>query len=56
MLDSFSWLCSDFIYAAHIGYFVALTKIADFLRAGVEVNHFFSRRAPYPSTCPYCDL
>ena len=23
---------------AHIGYFVALTKIADFLRAGVEVG------------------
>jgi len=26
------------IVPAHIGYFVPLTKIADFLRAGVEVN------------------
>lgn len=25
-------------FAAHIGYFVPLTKIADFLRAGVEVT------------------
>ena len=24
-------------YTAHVGYFVPLTKIADFLRAGVEV-------------------
>jgi tyrosyl-tRNA synthetase len=27
------------MYEAHIGYFVPLTKIADFLRAGVEVSH-----------------
>jgi hypothetical protein len=27
------WLC-----LAHVGYFVPLTKIADFLRAGVEVR------------------
>jgi tyrosyl-tRNA synthetase len=25
--------------SAHIGYFVPLTKIADFLRAGVEVSN-----------------
>ena len=28
----------SFFYLAHIGYFVALTKIADFLRAGVHVS------------------
>lgn len=28
-------------FAAHIGYFVPLTKIADFLEAGVEVNSSF---------------
>lgn len=26
------------LHTAHIGYFVPLTKIADFLRAGVEVT------------------
>lgn len=30
-----------FFYIAHIGYFVPLTKIADFLRAGVHVSFFF---------------
>jgi tyrosyl-tRNA synthetase len=27
-----------FFFSAHIGYFVPLTKIADFLKAGVEVK------------------
>ena len=47
---------SDSIYPAHIGYFVALTKIADFLRADVEVRRFFSSPALFSATCPYCDL
>jgi hypothetical protein len=37
-------------FPAHIGYFVPLTKIADFLRAGVEVSvslsYFISFAAP----------
>ena len=33
--------------AAHIGYFVPLTKIADFLRAGVEVKVLLAGESYY---------
>ncbi len=41
--------------AAHIGYFVPLTKIADFLRAGVEVTILLAGRFPIKSCCDVND-
>ena len=38
ILDVISRFSSNITSTAHIGYFVPLTKIADFLRAGVEVT------------------